>query len=203
MQARFCRHESLGRTTAELPVQAGTMGGSAMTKCPKCGGLKLKSLGIGQGEHDDWHSTLISKYRCKVCNTEFEEIQTSEWHIEIQGRPIWQGFEKYIATVYQKLPNNRHRTKHIWFQVKDRSYVEFFRRHPEFNDLQFSVIIGPFEHASCIRRPEIEMAELDWKIQRFTRLFPSPRQQKILAKHLLKMAKRIELGKEPNKVGGT
>ena len=55
-----------------------------MTSCPECKSQDLQSLGILRGERlDPYHVFLISKYRCRVCSCEFNEVLHSEWTYDI------------------------------------------------------------------------------------------------------------------------
>jgi hypothetical protein len=162
----------------------------------------LKSLGIERGERqDDSHSILVSKYRCRKCGCEFREIQTTEWTTEIVGKEVPVSQLPYEATIYQKLSNSRHRIKRIRFMIPDRSRQIFFQRHPEYHKPEYFVTVGLFQHMSCVRSLLGDMADLDSTVAWLRRRCPSRHEEKMLAKHLVKIAKRIELGQGSGKVG--
>jgi hypothetical protein len=166
-----------------------------VTKCPKCGGQKLKSLGIEKGERqDDFHTVLISKYKCKDCNAEFREIQTTEWTTEIAGREVPESQLPYEATIWQKLPNNRHRTKRIRFHVPDKSRQIFFANHPEYKKPGYFVTISFFSHMNCVSYFPGQIGHLDSMIAYIQRTFPDAKERKWLTEHLVAYAKNIEQG---------
>ena len=166
-----------------------------MTSCPKCGGSKLKSLGIEHGERqDNYHSILVSKYKCRKCGVEFREVQTTEWTTKIIGRETPESQLPYEATIYQKLPNSRHRTKRIRFMVPDKSRQIFFQRHPEYHKPEYFVTAGLFQHMSCVRYFPGEIGSLDSMLAYIQRIYSDAKERKLLAEHLARYAKNIEEG---------
>jgi len=56
-----------------------------VTRCPECGSgdPNLESLGVQKGERlDPQHTFLISKFRCKACSAEFNEVMHCDWSYE-------------------------------------------------------------------------------------------------------------------------
>ncbi|MGA2523798.1 MAG: hypothetical protein ABSF65_06555 [Candidatus Bathyarchaeia archaeon] len=169
-----------------------------MTKCPKCGRSNLKSFGIEQGERqDDFHTTLISKFKCKDCASKFREIQTTECRTELEAGPYREPAEVwYEALIYQRLSSTKHRTKRFRFKAPDYARRFFFQRHPEFYSLDYLVSIYPYESPlRCIPYIFSDMSDIDSAAKWVLRRYPGRKTNRLLVKHLMRLAKRIELGK--------
>ena len=78
----------------------------------------------------------------------------------------------YEATIYHKLPNNRHKTKRIRFSVPDQSRQIFFQRHPEYHKPEYWVTVRQFSHMSCIRYFPGEIDSLDSWLAWIQRIYP-------------------------------
>lgn len=98
----------------------------------------------------------------------------------------------YEATIYHKLPNNRHKTKRIRFSVPDQSRQIFFQRHPEYHKPEYWVTVRQFSHMSCIRYFPGEIDSLDSWLAWIQRIYPEEKERRWLAEHLRAYAENID-----------
>jgi hypothetical protein len=99
----------------------------------------------------------------------------------------------YEATIIQKLPNKRHRTKRIRFFVPSGAKRVFFELHPEYNKPDYAVIIRCVdERLGCVKGLNIGLSILDSTLAWVQREYPKAEDRKRLAKHLTEYAKKIK-----------